>query len=89
MRWVTWNQAIISALVSAVIALVLSKAPSTPKRDFLFALSKEFALIAVLYTLYARACDPVVEFLKMSELHSNEEIVDMVMSTCFDGLASR
>lgn len=45
--------------------------------------------IAVLYTLYARACDPVVEFLKMSELHSNEEIIEMVMSTCFDGLKIR
>jgi AcrR family transcriptional regulator len=45
--------------------------------------------IAVLYTLYARACDPVVEFLKMSELHSHEEIIEMVMSTCFDGLMTR
>jgi AcrR family transcriptional regulator len=45
--------------------------------------------ISVLYTLYARACDPVVEFLKMSELHSNEEIIDMVMSTCFEGLVAR
>lgn len=45
--------------------------------------------IAVLYTLYARACDPVVEFLKMSQLHSNVEITEMVMSTCFDGLMSR
>ncbi len=45
--------------------------------------------IAVLYTLYARACDPVVEFLKMSELHSNEEIIEMVMGTCFDGLSTR
>ena len=45
--------------------------------------------ISVLYTLYARACDPVVEFLKMSELHSNEEIIEMVMSTCFEGLVAR
>jgi hypothetical protein len=45
--------------------------------------------ITVLYTLYARACDPVVEFLKMSELHSNEEIIEMVMTTCFDGLMAR
>ena len=45
--------------------------------------------ITVLYTLYARACDPVVEFLKMSELHSNEEIIEMVMTTCFDGLMVR
>jgi AcrR family transcriptional regulator len=45
--------------------------------------------IAVLYTLYARACDPVLEFLKMAELHSDDEIIAMVMSTCFDGLCSR
>ena len=45
--------------------------------------------IAVLYTLFARACDPVVEFLKMSELHTDEEIVEMVMTTCFAGLNAR
>lgn len=45
--------------------------------------------IAVLYTLFARACDPVVEFLKMSELHSDEEIIEMVMTTCFAGLNAR
>jgi AcrR family transcriptional regulator len=45
--------------------------------------------IAVLYTLYARACDPVLEFLKMAELHDDDTIIAMVMSTCFDGLCSR
>ena len=45
--------------------------------------------IAVLYTLYARACDPVLEFLKMGGLHSNEEIIELVLSTCFDGLNTR
>ena len=45
--------------------------------------------IAVLYTLFARACDPVLEFLKMSGQHSEEQIVDLVMSTCFDGLNAR
>jgi TetR/AcrR family transcriptional regulator of autoinduction and epiphytic fitness len=45
--------------------------------------------IAVLYTLYARACDPVLEFLKMSELHTDEEIIELVLSTCFDGLNAR
>ena len=45
--------------------------------------------VAVLYTLYARACDPVIEFLKMGEQHSDEEILDLVMSTCFDGLRAR
>ena len=45
--------------------------------------------IAVLYTLYARACDPVLEFLKIGGQHSDSEIVDLVMSTCFDGLNTR
>lgn len=55
MRWVTWDQAIIAAIVSAVIALVVSRAPSTPRRDFVLALCKEFSLIAVLYTMWRLA----------------------------------
>jgi TetR/AcrR family transcriptional regulator of autoinduction and epiphytic fitness len=45
--------------------------------------------IAVLYTLYARACDPVLEFLKMGGQHDNATIVELVLSTCFDGLNAR
>ncbi len=45
--------------------------------------------IAVLYTLYARACDPVLGFLKGAGLYSNEQIIEMVLSTCFDGLRKR
>ncbi len=45
--------------------------------------------IAVLYTLYARACDPVLGFIKGSGLYTDEQIVDMVMTTCFDGLKKR
>jgi AcrR family transcriptional regulator len=45
--------------------------------------------VAVLYTLFARACDPVLEFLKMGEQHTDEQILDLVMSTCFDGLNAR
>jgi TetR/AcrR family transcriptional regulator of autoinduction and epiphytic fitness len=45
--------------------------------------------IAVLYTLYARACDPVLEFLKMGGQHDDATIVELVLSTCFDGLNAR
>ncbi len=45
--------------------------------------------IAVLYTLYARACDPVLGFLRGSEQYDNAQIIEMVLSTCFDGLQSR
>lgn len=52
------------------------------------ALNPRLPPIAVLYTVYARACDPVVEFLKAGQ-HSNDEIVELVISTCFDGLNAR
>jgi hypothetical protein len=45
--------------------------------------------IAVLYTLYARACDPVLEFLKMGGQHADAQIIDLVMCSCFEGLAAR
>jgi TetR/AcrR family transcriptional regulator of autoinduction and epiphytic fitness len=43
----------------------------------------------VLYTLFARACDPVVALLKDSGQHTHEQILDWVLSTTFDGLAQR
>ena len=52
-------------------------------------LSTELPAIAVLYTLYARACDPVLEFLKMAGQYHDDEIIDLVMGTCFDGLNAR
>jgi TetR/AcrR family transcriptional regulator of autoinduction and epiphytic fitness len=44
---------------------------------------------AVLYTLYARACDPVLGFLKAGGNYSDDQIIDIVLATCFDGLAQR
>jgi AcrR family transcriptional regulator len=52
-------------------------------------INRKIPAIAVLYTLYARACDPVLEFLKMGEQYDNAQIADLVMATCFDGLNSR
>jgi len=52
-------------------------------------LNPRIPAIAVLYTLYARACDPVLEFLKASELFSDDQIIEMVLMTCFDGLRQR
>ena len=45
--------------------------------------------IAVLYTLYARACDPVVGFLRGTGQFSDDEIVGLVLRTCFDGVGLR
>ena len=53
------------------------------------AINPKLPAIAVLYTLYARACDPVLEFLKTGGLYDNEQVIDLVLSTCFDGLNAR
>ena len=45
--------------------------------------------IVVLYTLYSRACDPVLEFLKAGGQHTDDEIIEIVIATCFDGLSAR
>jgi len=52
-------------------------------------LNKSLPPIAVLYTLYARACDPVLGFLKSHGQYSSEQIIDMVLGTCFEGLQAR
>lgn len=42
----------------------------------------------VLYTLFARACDPVVALLKESGQYTNEQILDWVTQTTFQGLGN-
>ncbi|MHB1198788.1 MAG: TetR/AcrR family transcriptional regulator [Polaromonas sp.] len=49
-------------------------------------LSAALPPLLVLYTLYARACDPVLEFMRASGQYGDEEIVELVMTTCFEGL---
>jgi TetR/AcrR family transcriptional regulator of autoinduction and epiphytic fitness len=53
------------------------------------ALNSKLPAIAILYTLYARACDPVLEFLQMGGQYADAQIVDVVMSTCFNGINAR
>ena len=43
----------------------------------------------VLYTIYARACDPVPAFLKAGGSFSDAQIVDMVLATCWGGMRQR
>lgn len=42
----------------------------------------------ILYTVFARACDPVLGMLKAGGNYSDEQIIEMLLVTCFDGLAS-
>jgi AcrR family transcriptional regulator len=43
----------------------------------------------VLYTIFARACDPVPGFLKASGRFDAKQIVDLVLNSCFNGLRAR
>jgi AcrR family transcriptional regulator len=52
-------------------------------------LNRQLPPEVALYTLFARACDPVLGMLKQSGRHTDEQILDMLLTTCFDGLASR
>ena len=42
----------------------------------------------VLYTIYARACDPVPGFLKVAGQHTDPQIIEWVLTTCMRGLAA-
>ncbi len=53
------------------------------------AIERQLPPEAVLFTIYARACDPVLGFLKAGGRYSDGQIVEWVMATCFNGLAAR
>ena len=43
----------------------------------------------VLYTIFARACDPVPSVLKAGGQYSDEQIIELMLRICFDGLRGR
>lgn len=50
------------------------------------AMRKDLPIEVALLTIYARSCDPSVDYLKMMGQHSDAQIVEFLLSTCFDGL---
>ncbi|GAA4019678.1 helix-turn-helix domain-containing protein [Actimicrobium antarcticum] len=50
------------------------------------ALRADLPIEVILLTIYARSCDPSVDYLKMMGLYTDAQIVAFMMSTCFDGL---
>lgn len=76
--------------LAAAIMRVLRRA-----QDFISSLPaqapplEQLPALAILYTCLDRACDPVLEFLKMGGQNPDEQIVALLLSTCFDGLNAR
>ena len=40
----------------------------------------------VLFTIYARSCDPTLDYLRTNEQYTDEQVIGCLLSTCFDGL---
>ena len=43
----------------------------------------------ILYTIFARSCDPVADFLKMGGAFSDEDIVELLIHTSFQGMTGQ
>jgi len=52
-------------------------------------LSRALPPEVVLYTLFARACDPVPGVLRSGGSYDDDQLIEWVLATCFDGLAAR
>ncbi len=55
MKWVTWDQAVVGAIVAGAISLIVRRFSPTKSRDFVVAICTEFALLASLYALWRLA----------------------------------
>lgn len=52
------------------------------------ALRADLPVPVILYAIYARSCDPSFEYLRRSGQWSDDEVIAMMVSSCFDGLAA-
>lgn len=52
-------------------------------------MSTEIPSDAAMYMIYARSCDPTFDLLRGSGIYSEEEVINLLLRACFDGLASR
>ena len=50
-------------------------------------LRSDLPVPVLLFTVYARSCDPSFDFLRASGEFSDEQVIDFMVATCFDGLA--
>jgi AcrR family transcriptional regulator len=50
------------------------------------AIQKELPTDVVLFTIYARSCDPTMDYLRISGQHTDAQVIDFLIGTCFRGL---
>ena len=55
MKWPTWSQAAVAAVISGIVALVLRRARPTRVGDIVGPAALEFAIVASLYSIWRMA----------------------------------
>jgi len=50
------------------------------------AIRKDLPTEVVLFTIYSRSCDPTLDYLRMGDQYSEDQLIEFLMSTCFNGL---
>ena len=50
------------------------------------AIRKDLPTDVVLFTIYARSCDPTLDYLRMGEQYTDEQVIAFLITTCFGGL---
>ncbi len=47
---------------------------------------KDLPTEVVLFTIYARSCDPTLDYLRTNEQYTDEQVINFLLTTCFSGL---
>lgn len=50
------------------------------------AIREDMPTDVVLFTIYARSCDPTLDYLRMGEQYTDEQVIAFLITTCFGGL---
>jgi len=50
------------------------------------AIRKDLPTEVVLFTIYARSCDPTLDYLRMGDQYTEDQVIEFLMATCFNGL---
>lgn len=50
------------------------------------AIRVELPTEVVLFTIYARSCDPTLDYLRMTGQYTDQQVADFLITTCFGGL---
>ena len=50
------------------------------------AIRKDLPTEVVLFTVYARSCDPTLDYLRVGDQYTDDQVIHFLLTTCFDGL---